>query len=116
MKGGGVDLHGRPRPVPRAPILVEHDPILTHGRPSRPTHPLPTAPTARPASCLPSQLKLMRMTADNEFSQNQSDTEISTQGRSIGGHRHQPKTQAQDSVGAMVDEGWWGGPSWSPAC
>ena len=37
---GGVGLHGRPRPVPLAPILVEDDRLPTHGRPSRPTQPL----------------------------------------------------------------------------
>ncbi len=31
--GGWVGLYGRPRPVPQAPILEEHDPIPTHGRP-----------------------------------------------------------------------------------
>jgi len=62
--GSGIYcLHGRPRPLPLAPILEEHDPIPTGGRPSRPTHPLPAAlaPTARPASCLPSRLRLMRI-------------------------------------------------------
>ena len=33
--GGWEGLDGRPRPVPLASILVEHDPIPTHGRPSR---------------------------------------------------------------------------------
>ena len=33
MKGGWEGLHGRPRPVPLAPLLVERDPIPTGGRP-----------------------------------------------------------------------------------
>ncbi len=33
MKGGWVGLHGRPRPVPLAPILEEQDPIPSNGRP-----------------------------------------------------------------------------------
>src|SRR5436309_15685594 len=50
-----------------------------------------------------------------EFSHNHPDTGPSPEGRSIGRNRHQPKTQAQDSVGARVDEGWMGGPLGSPA-
>ena len=66
MKGGGVGLEGRPRPVPLAPLLEEQDPIPTRERPSRPSHPLPAtlAPTDRPASCLTSRLRVMRMRAD----------------------------------------------------
>src|SRR5438045_4045641 len=63
VRRGGEDLDGRPRPVPLAHSLEEHDRLPTHGRPSRPTHPLPAAlaPTDRPASCLTSQLSLMRI-------------------------------------------------------
>src|SRR5260370_10788117 len=32
-----------------------------------------------------------------------------------GANRHQPKKSPSTSVGARGDEGWWGGPSWSPA-
>ena len=37
---GAVGPCGRPRPVPLAHILVEADPIPTHGRASRPSQPL----------------------------------------------------------------------------
>src|SRR2546430_2914681 len=66
---GGVGLHGRPRPVPLAPILVEDD-RLPHPRatikainaaPNPPSTAL--APTDRPASCLTSRFRLMRMRA-----------------------------------------------------
>src|SRR5437867_11837121 len=33
----------------------------------------------------------------------------------IGGHRHQPKKSPSHCVGARVDEGRLGGPSWAPA-
>src|SRR6266516_3363404 len=36
---GWEGLDGRPRPVPWAPILEEHDPTPSDGRPSRPTQP-----------------------------------------------------------------------------
>src|SRR2546421_2107829 len=50
VRCGGEGLDGRPRPGPLAPLLVEHDPLSTHGRPSRPSHPLPAAlaPTEYP--------------------------------------------------------------------
>src|SRR5437588_11833430 len=44
-----------------------------------------------------------------------SVTFAANQGRSIGGNTHQPKKSPSTFVGARVDEGWWGGPSWSPA-
>ena len=59
MKGGGEGLHGRPRPVPLAPIMEEHDPIPSGGRPSRPSHPLPTA--LAPTDVDGFILRLMRM-------------------------------------------------------
>ena len=68
MGSGGEGLDGRPRPVPLAHSLVEDGPIPTTGDHQGPPNPPSTtlAPTDRPASCLTSQLKLMRITADNE--------------------------------------------------
>ena len=55
------------------------------------------------------------MRADHEFSQNTSETEISTQGRSIGGNTHQPKEKLITI--RRGERGWAGrgGPSRSPA-
>ena len=53
---------------------------------------------------------------NDEVLQNGSEGGTCTEGRSIGGNRHHPKTQTQNSVGARVDEGRLGGPSWLPAC
>src|SRR2546421_8298292 len=42
------------------------------------------------------------------------DVPLSTQGRSIGGHRHQPKALVQASVGARVVRCGGGGPDCRP--
>ncbi|HEX6557404.1 MAG TPA: hypothetical protein VF026_31870 [Ktedonobacteraceae bacterium] len=51
MKGAGEGLYGRPRPVPLAPSLEEHDPIPPAGDHKGPPNPSSTtlAPTDRPA-------------------------------------------------------------------
>src|SRR5437667_6015283 len=61
------------------------------GDPQGPPNPTSStlAPTDRPASCLTSRLRLMPITADDEFSQNNPDTGRSTEGRSIGDVRDQ---------------------------
>src|SRR5437588_488051 len=52
--------------------------------------------------------------ADNEFSQNTSETELSTQGRSIGGNTHQPKPGSQAGGWAIRrGEGGGGGGGWA---
>src|SRR5437667_12511057 len=57
------------------------------GRPSRPSPPLRT--TLAPTVADGLVLRVMRMRADHEVSQNNADTGRSTQGRSIGGVRDQ---------------------------
>jgi hypothetical protein len=66
MKDGWEGLDGRPRPVPLAPLLEEHDPIPAASDHQGPPNPTSTtlAPTDRPASCLTSRLRLMRIIAD----------------------------------------------------
>ena len=66
MKGGGEGLHGRPRPVPLTHILGKHDSTPTPGDHEGPPNPSSAtlAPTDRPASCLTSRLRVMRITAD----------------------------------------------------
>ena len=61
MKGAGVGLYGRPRPVPLAPSLEEHAHIPSAGDHKGPLHIRSTtlAPTDRSASCLTSRLSLM---------------------------------------------------------
>ena len=65
MKGGWVGLEGRPRPGPLAPCLEERDRLPTAGDHQGPPTPTSTtlAPTDRPAACLTSQLRVMRITA-----------------------------------------------------
>ena len=59
-------------------------------------------------------VRVMCMRADYEVSQNTSETEISTQGRSIGGNTHQPKEKLITI--RRGERGWAGrcGPLWSP--
>src|SRR2546421_7621467 len=60
-------------------------------------------------------VRVMCMRADHEVSQDTSETEISTQGRSIGGNTHQPKEKLITI--RRGERGWAGrcGPSRSPA-
>src|SRR5260370_36351947 len=60
---GWEGLHGRPRPVPLAHSLKEHDHVSSRGRPSRPSPPSPTplAPTDGDGLIL----RLMRMGDDS---------------------------------------------------
>ena len=60
-------------------------------------------------------VRVICMRADHEVSQNTSETERSTQGRSIGGNTHQPKEKLITI--RRGERGWAGrcGPSRSPA-
>ena len=62
LKGGWEGLDGRPRLVSLAPILEEHDPFPTGGRPSRPSPPLRT--TLAPTDVDELFVRVMHMRAD----------------------------------------------------
>src|SRR5438876_12327052 len=53
--------------------------------------------------------------AVHEVSHNTSDSEPSTQGRSIGDKRHQPKKKPSKIRRGEGGGEWMGGPLWSPA-
>ncbi len=62
MKGGGVGLDGRPRPVPLAHSLEEHDRLPSAGDHQGPPSRIPT--TLAPTDVDGLIRRLMRITAD----------------------------------------------------